>query len=376
MCESSGLSVGTSSAVPPADVRADAYDMELSAQVSSLRHVLADVNRVVPEVPSLIAYGAVMMQVSAGVLACTASDGDTTVTRRIAVPGAVDGQVLVTAGPLVKYLTKVTQNATLKLRVDDHGDVVIEVPGEGSYTFRSLNAAFPTPRKPERGLTPVPLDQLAGAVRAVAHAAAGAVQLSCSDSGITLAATDGYRIGHAVLPGGGAAGQGVVDVKALIEASRYQLTQIGIDGPGRVLRCVGTDVSFSTRLQDTVFPDVSQMVGVRPAQRAVVDRPAFERALGRLLAVAERTPLRITLASTSLAMRAENVERGSGVEELTLTSPSSDFEFGVNGAFLRDAIAAHTAEQVEVSWTGPLKPVYVRSQSGFVLTTLLMPVRL
>jgi DNA polymerase III sliding clamp (beta) subunit (PCNA family) len=350
--------------------------MELVAPVSAVRHVLADVNRIVPEVPSLIAYGAVLMQVAGSVLSCTASDGDTTVTRRLQVEQSVDGQVLVAAGPLVKYLANVTQSASVKLRVDDHGDVVVEVTGEGSYTFRCLNAAFPVPKKPDRGLAPVPLEHLSAAVKAVAHAASAVVQLTCADTGLTLAATDGYRISHAVLPAAGAAGQGVVDVKAIAEAARYPLTQIGVDGPGRVLRCTGADVAFSTRLHDTAFPDVVQMVAARPAQRVMLDRLPLERALDRLLAVAGRTPLRVSFTGPVLRMRAENVERGSGVEELTLADPSPEFEFGVNGAFLRDAIGAHSAATVEMSWSGALKPVYVRSQSGFALTTLLMPVRL
>lgn len=350
--------------------------MELVASVSSLRHVLVDVGRVVPDVPSLVAYGAVLMQVSGTVLSCTASDGDTTVTRRVSVSEGSDGQVLVAVGPLVRYLANVTQGAQLRLRTDDHGDVVVTVTGEGSYTFRSLNAAFPQPRWPERGLTEVPLGVLGGAVRAVSHASSGVVQLSCSDTGITVAATDSYRIAYAVLPASGASGQGVVDTKALAEAARYELKSVGVDGQGRVLRFGGDTVAFTTRLQDSVFPDVVAMVAARPAQRVSVPRAQFEKALDRLLAVAERTPVRVSLGSQALTMVAENVERGSGVEKIALPAECPEFVFGVNGQFLREAVAAHTAAEVELSWSGALKPVYVRSQDGFALTTLLMPVRL
>lgn len=349
--------------------------MDLSVESRSLHHTLDLARRAVPSAPTLAAYTGVLLQIQGGFLLATGSDGETTVTAKLAVDVATPGQALVVPGPVLGYLEKLDPGRA-RLWIDESTDLCVSVGGRDPYRFRQLGATFPAPRIERAGLVPAQLGDLRSALAAVRHAADGLVQLRSDDHQVILSATDRYRIAQAFLPGAGFGEfTGVVPLAALDHLGREPIEQIGLDSRGRQLRARGPELFLTTRLIDEPFPDVTPIVAEPRAHKVSLLRHPLLEALDRLSTVSSRRTVSIKISSGYLEISAANVELGSGAETIRVEGYCDEFACHVNAGFLRDAVAAHVADRLELGWNGALQPLHLRSVGDLVVCTVVMPIQ-
>lgn len=324
--------------------------------------------------PPLAAYTGVLLQTQGKHLLCTGSDGESSVTAKLAVTSPEAGRCLVVPGPLSTYLSQL-RDVAITVSVEEGADLVIEPEGSPAYHFRQLGATFPNPKLENQGLQPAETNELSDALAAVRHAAEGVVQLRSDENQLVLVATDRFRIAHARLAGAGFGSlTGVVPLNALELVGRHKIDHIGIDARGRTLRAKGPEVFVSVRLVDEPFPDVGQIIHEKCRAEVTLARQPLLEALERLQAVAGKTPVRLEVGPQGLVLEVTNVELGSGRETIELASSPEEFSCLVNAAFLKDAAAAQQ-DELTIGWNGSLNPLHLRSEGDLAIRTVVMPVR-
>lgn len=351
--------------------------LEVTASAGALTDAVTTAQRTVIANPPLVAYTGVLITASRGRLLVAGSDGETTVAARLAAPGCKPGKALVAPKPLVAWLSSHPRELQVTLRADGP-DLTAEVPGRRPYRFRGLSAMFPDPHITRSGLAQADLSGLADAVSTVRHAADGTVRFRSSPAGLWIEATDDYRAAAALLRG--------VDVGDLLavaplapvaEMGRQGIDAIGLDSRGRELRGASESAWVATRLSSTVFPEVDQLVEGVPSSSVVVGTRELRTALTRLGAVADGAPARITIGSSQMTIEASNGDVGDGAEVVTVDGNGGGFACAVAIRYLVEAVSAHPTEWVQLSWSGPERPLYLTSESPVgPRMAIVMPVKL
>ncbi|WP_255955829.1 DNA polymerase III subunit beta family protein [Streptomyces odontomachi] len=231
----------------------------------------------------------------------------------------------------------------------------------------------------------VPASELAAALDAVRFAAStdpelpmlGGVLFDLEGDELRVVATDRYRMAVART---GTAGHGGPRVQAVVasplaDAMRALLSddssvQLTVDGD-RVALEAGDRQAAGQRL-DHDFPDYRRLVRLPAGRRAVVDVPAFRRAL-------ENGPVRASEtreqdgASCDLSLLQVAADGG-----VTVCGDGTDdrYDVAVNREFLLHALAAAARDRLILEVGAPTAPLAIRRTDTEDTFSLLMPVRL
>ncbi|MYR41805.1 MerR family transcriptional regulator [Streptomyces sp. SID5910] len=231
----------------------------------------------------------------------------------------------------------------------------------------------------------VPAPELAAALDAVRFAAGsdpelpvlGGVLFDLEDGVLRLVATDRYRLAVARV---GAAGHDGPRVRAVVpaplaDAMRALLTgeetvRLTVDGDRVTLDSGDRQAAGQCLAHD--FPDYRRLVHLPSGRRAVVDVPAFRRAL-------ETGPVRPDeAAGHEVAPHDVSVLRIADDGTVAVCEDGDDIadRVAVNRAFLLHALAAGDRDRLVLEFGAPTAPLAVRRTDDEDTFSLLMPVRL
>jgi DNA polymerase III sliding clamp (beta) subunit (PCNA family) len=356
--------------------------VKFTATTSDLRDALERAGKVVPATPSQLVFGGVKVAVAAGRLTVTGSaEGDTTVTVTVPATDTAAGEKVVEPKPILTFLAGLAPSTPVDASAGTGPELRLHPRGGGPYTFRVLEATFPSTSVPAAHVHPVDLTDLPTAVRGVKGAASKSrlVNLTSRPDRVDLSATDGARLAHASLPGV-TFGEftGLLPLDVLDQISDIAATSVALDRRGRVLTAASDQVTIITRVVEDQFPNVESVLGNRPAVRAHIPVRQTTQALARLAAVADQRPVKVHITGDQLTLESVAASGpGSGQEHIMLTHPASgDVTFAVNLNYWRDALTAHAADTVALAWSSPEAAVFVDSTDPVPITTVVMPVRL
>lgn len=356
--------------------------MRFSTPAATLLAALHRASGIIPTRPSMLAYSGVNLEVSAGKLTATGSDGHTTVSVTSKVSGTVTGNALMLPKPISHYLGRLDAGATVTFEKDSDTEATLSVDGAAPYRFKLIATTFPVQPSLRSEKHPVDMEGLSRAVSAVSPSATlapnvQAIQVISTTEGVKLHSTDGYRLARAVLPPAAAFGDfdGLLSLRVLELAASVGVTTVQHDGKGRVAFS-SDDTTISARLVTHPFPVVESVLGAVPIYTAKVPRLPLKAALRRLSALAEGSvPLVVDLAGNeaTLSMRSNNLGSGTEVIELGAAVPS-EVKFGANLEYLEQALSAHVAEDVTIGWTAAKAPVFLTSDADIPVVNVVMPV--
>lgn len=365
----------------------DAAGMKFTVRAGDLRSALEQVSRAVAKAPNNAVFAGVRLSVREGTLSATASnEGDVTLTKRVAVTGASSGTCVLLPKPLTAFLAGLAPSTLLDVSAQSAGaEMTISPAGASPYTFRLLTATFPVATLPNARTFPADLSNLAAAVQAVKQCAASSklVQVQAAPDGLRLHATDNLRLARAELRGvdlgtfSGLLPTAVLELLAE-HGSSGEAVQIALDKAGRVFAASMDTVTLVARVVDEMFPNVDSVLGDVPVTGAMLPGRDVLRALTRLAVVADSGPVVVSLVGDQMTLTSGSGSSiGTGVEVVELVDPApSEFTFGVNPTFFRDAIAAHPTTSVKLHWTSARQAIFVTSHDPLPVTTVTMPVGL
>jgi DNA polymerase-3 subunit beta len=338
-----------------------------------------------PGIPALT--GVLLEAAEGGQLTLTTTDLEVSARLSVDVTLQEPGTALVPArllGDVVKSL------AAAPVEIDaDSGQARISC---GAYegTVRLLPAEdFPSLQPPAGTKVSAPAARFAEAVTQVARAASKdearpiltGVLLEVSREGITLVATDSYRLAvreitataegeaKAIVPeraiaeaGRAAAGEEKGDVELFVEQSQVAF---------RIGR-----LSLTSRLIEGEFPNYRQLLPEGYESRLTASRQGLLEAVRRVgLMARDSAPVRLSFNALGVRLSSSSPDLGEAVETVEARYEGEDLTVAFNPQYLADGLQVASGETVRLEVRDGLKPGIVRGD-GEEFTYLVMPVRL
>jgi DNA polymerase-3 subunit beta len=353
-----------------------------------LSEALQTVQRGVSTRPGIPALTGVLLEAAeGGQLMLTTTDLEVSARLSVDVTLQEPGTALVPArllGDVVKSL------AAAPVEIDaDSGQARISC---GAYegTVRLLPAEdFPSLQPPAGTRVTVEAARFAEAVTQVARAASKdearpiltGVLLEVSREGITLVATDSYRLAvreitataegeaKAIAPeraiaeaGRAAAGEEKGDVELFVEQSQVAF---------RIGR-----LSLTSRLIEGEFPNYRQLLPEGYESRLTASRQGLLEAVRRVgLMARDSAPVRLSFNALGVRLSSSSPDLGEAVETVEARYEGEDLTVAFNPQYLADGLQVASGETVRLEVRDGLKPGIVRGD-GEEFTYLVMPVRL
>ena len=363
--------------------------MEFTTTVNELSSAVTSAASVTPtKSASLVAYTGVNFTVKANKLLIAGSDGEVSVTIELPVTGAKNGTALLLPKQLIKWLSKAPKASLLTVSAAPSGKLKIELEGSNSpYTFNTMVATFPGQSATLTADKEIDLTNLAAALAATKDVAgevtAGsgqtAIQLAFSKGNLCVNATDHIRITRASLPAANTEDVSVViETKALEIVKNLKSTHVGFDKSYRTVVFSGENHKVTVRTLESQFAPVENILATSPPHKVRVLRSALSDAVERLACVADDSaPLVMEFDGSFLKMSSGSSAVGTGVEEVELESSSPiPTTIAANIFYIQQAARTSPNEELTISWSSPLNPLFIHSTGVIDLTSVVMPIRL
>ncbi len=362
--------------------------MKFRCDRDALSEALQTVQRGVSSRPGIPALTGVLIEASTdGTLTLTTTDLEVSAQLSIEVQVSEEGIALVPArllGDTVKSLS----DAPVDLEADRAQARIRCAAYEGA--LRLLPAEdFPALQPPTGTRVVVEAARFAEAVGQVARAASRdearpvltGVLLEVSREGLTLVATDSYRLAvRELVATAGGESKAIVPERALAEAGRASQA---IEKGDVELFLDESQVSFhlggltlTSRLIEGEFPNYRALLPEQYESRLTVSRQQLMDAVRRVgLLARDTSPVRLEFNALGVKLSSSSPDLGQAVEAVEARFEGEDLTAAFNPTYLADGLGAATGEMVRLEVRDGLKPGIVRGDSDD-FTYLVMPVRL
>jgi DNA polymerase-3 subunit beta len=353
-----------------------------------LSEALQTVQRGVSTRPGIPALTGVLMTTAGEELALTTTDLEVTTEVRLSVDVKEEGTALIPAR-LIADMVKSLAPDSVEIEADASQAKVVCRSFEG--VIRCLAAEdFPAVRDFEGVGIRVDASEFAEGVAQVARAASKdearpvltGVLVEANREGVTMAATDSYRLAVRELRASGdGEARALVPERALSEAGRAAAGQekgeveITI-GESQTAFRAGT-LRLTTRLIEGEFPNYRQLLPEPADNKLGAGRQELLEAVRRVgLLARESSPVRIELNALGARLTSQSPDLGNAVEALEASYEGEELTAAFNPHYLGDGLQAATSDRVTIEIRDGLKPALVRGEGDDAFTYLVMPVRL
>jgi DNA polymerase-3 subunit beta len=354
----------------------------------ALSEALQTVQRGVSSRPGIPALTGVFIEASTdGVLTLTTTDLEVSARLSIEVQVTESGVALVPAR-LLADTVKSLSDAPVEFDSDQSQARIRSAAYEGA--LRLLPAEdFPALQSPSGTRVVVDAPMFAVAVGQAARAASRdearpvltGVLVEISREGVTLVATDSYRLAvrELVATAAGEA-KAIVPERAMSEAGRAAQTiekgevELFVD-ESQITFQVG-QLMLTSRLIEGEFPNYRQLLPEAYESRLTVSRQLLMDAVKRVgLLARDTSPVRLEFNALGVKLSSSSPDLGQAVEAVEARFEGEDMTAAFNPHYLADGLAAATGDTVRLEVRDGLKPGVVKGDSD-EFTYLVMPVRL
>ncbi|MGD9894804.1 MAG: DNA polymerase III subunit beta [Dehalococcoidia bacterium] len=350
--------------------------MDVTLDHAALSRALRLVSRITPTRPTLPILQMVLLTGEPGRLRLTATDVELAMTTAVVADVASPGCVAIPARLLGDYVAQLPV-APVRLTFDAERGRVRVACGQFVANLATADAnEIPTfPAIDQRTVLELDAGRLRTAVERVAFAAAhdesrpalSGVLFDFGASGLTLAATDGFRLARAGVPEAmSAARQLLVPARAVAEFARLladaPVARLLLAADGRGVTLVVGETMLSTRMIEGRFPDVEREIPQEWRSRVTVDTVAFRQAVrvASLFGSGDARPVVIEAAANRLRLQARGDETGDAEGELEASLEGEAQAVALNTRLLADVLDTATGERLELRWSSPQTPVVLR----------------
>jgi len=368
--------------------------MHLVCNGKDLSTAVSAVTKVVNSHSTVALLHNVLLSAHDSTLHIRATDLSTSLERVIPVEVREGGAATVPGKLFASYLSNAS-NHLLEISATPTRLSIRSADG-AKYDFNALPAED-YPPLPEHAMTSeIELDGeiLRRAIRSVTFAAArdearGALigtRLSLSESGLSLAATDGYVL--ATWEGGtrfpeSAAWNVIVPTSALHEAARNIDTQAKVrlcrlGANQNWIRFTGDGLNVTARTLDGQYPRTDNLFPTHFEAQIIVDRILLRQALKRAELVCDDRSPKVLLAGSDgkLTISANSERFGTAFEQVSTQQDGDDFSVSLNATYIGAVVDRIEGDEVALRHSGALRPLLVTGVGDRVEAKyLVMPIR-
>ncbi len=361
--------------------------MKFRCERDVLSEALQTVQRGVSTRPGIPALTGVLMSVADGGLNLVTTDLEVTSEIRLEVDPEEDGTALVPAR-LIADMVKALPPDAVRFEADGAQARISCRSFEG--TIRCLPAEdFPALRPPEGVKVTADVQAFAQGVGQVTKAASKdearpiltGVLIEASREGVTMVATDSYRLAVRELS---ATGEGekkvLVPERAITEAGRAASGE----EKGQVAMILGDSqasfqvggLTLTSRLIEGEFPNYRQLLPEPGGNTLTANRQELLEAIRRVgLLARENSPVRLELNALGARLTSSSPDLGGAIEAVEAHYEGEELTLAFNPGYFGDGLVGIVGERVQVEVRDGLKPAVLRGE-GDAFTYLVMPVRL
>lgn len=361
--------------------------MKIKCDRDALSDALQTVQRAVSSRPGIPALTGVLMNATGSSLVLATTDLEVSARLEVEVQVQGEGVALVPAR-LLADMVKSFEQAPVEFESEGGQARIACSNYEG--TIRCLPAEdFPALQEPSGIKVTVSASELAEGIGQVARAASRdearpiltGVLLEVSREGLTMVATDSYRLAVRELT---ATAEG--EAKALIP--ERALTEVGRAAGGEdkeaELFIDHSQVAFRTgrltltsRLIDGEFPNYRQLLPDQYENRLTASRQQLVDAVRRVgLLARESSPVKLEFNALGVRLSSSSPDLGGAVEVVEAKYEGEDLTAAFNPNYLVDGLMAAHGERIQLEVRDGLKPGVIRGEGGGSFVYLVMPVRL
>ncbi len=339
----------------------------------------------------------VRVVVSADSVEMTATDGEFTIRRTLAVNGAEPGSFLAPADLLAKLVGKLPKK---DITLSTEGNQLNVHVGRSTYDLTILpDENFPAlPEYDNALLTSIPASILKHALQqttfsAVKDSSTGAVHYTNGvffvfhGAQLDIVATDGHRL--ALKRNKGLAGNELEQNLLLPARVADELEKMLPDDEDAAVAIYnpGNQVAFSfgsqlvvCSLLDVKFPDYERVIPKDIATRVFLDKTDLSEALQRVQLVCrtrDQNPVaHLESSEDKIDIRSDAGEVGKGNEELAAQIEGSEIRIALNPEYIIQVLKNIPGEQVVLNWINEVNPVLVSSPRDPEYLYIVMPIRM
>lgn len=369
--------------------------MKISIKSSDLAHYLKTVCRV-PDRKSTGVFGHLLLEVDSSQLRFSAHNGHKQMTLAIAPDlYSLVGEAFRICVPAQKFdsvIGALPKDAAVSIQLAE--TKVVIASGRSRFTLATLPAEqFPVMEftaDQSKGDLLIPGETLSASIRQIGFCAArsdvrtflNGIFFEFRAGTMTLAASDGYRMGVIDVPVEGAPMQHFILPSTCIE----DVCQFVGSGPvlistsGSMARFTRDGGVLHTKLIDGKFPDYRRLVdSAAKGDVARVTRDDLAGAIARVTLLSEGTmPLvRMTITSDSISVQSV----GGGVEDVANEVLPCDYhaeplEIGFNGVFTNEIIRSLGDKECDLFFNSSGSGTLLRGRNSASTSFVLMPARL
>lgn len=361
----------------------------LSAVLSTVgKAVTRSINPVLNHVRVVVSEDSVEM---------TATDGEFTIRRTLAVSGADPGSFLAPADLLSKLVGKLPKK---DITLTTEGNQLNVQVGRSTYDLTIMpDENFPgLPDYDSSLLTTIPSSLLKHALQqttfsAVKDSSTGAVHYTngvffvFQGARLDIVATDGHRL--ALKRNEGLQGQDLEQNLLLPARVADELEKMLPDDDESTVTIFnpGNQVAFSfgsqlvvCSLLDVKFPDYERVIPKDIATRVFLDKTELSEALQRVQLVCrtrDQNPVaHVESTEETVNIRSDAGEVGKGVEELAAQIEGGAIRIALNPEYIIQVLRNIPGEQVVLNWINEVNPVLVSSPRDPDYLYIVMPIRM
>lgn len=293
-------------------------------------------------------------------------------------------------GKLLSDIVKSLPDASIEIESKDEQTLIRCL--ESSFTLSSLNPAdFPRFPQVDPSTTIVlPSTELSDAVRCVGRAVSKdesriiltGILFSVKDGGVTLAATDSYRLAVATLK---APGANVTDFQAIIPGKTFEeVCRLATDSESvsigfsenQVLIQFGETIFVSRKIEGT-YPNYQQLIPADHEVAIQMDTQALITSIKRVAILAQaHTPISLSFSmeSQNVTISAKTADIGGASEVVPAEVDGPSMEIAFNHQYILDGLNMIDGD-VLIELQSSLKPGILKSVDKEDFLYLAMPVR-
>lgn len=365
--------------------------MKFSAAREAILKPLQAVIGVVERRQTMPILSNVMLRISGGKLAISATDLEVELIADGELIDSDDGEITVPGRKLHDICRALPDGVTIQFSLS--GERATVKAGRSRFTLSTLSASdFPTTDQiVGQQQLQIPAQALSRMIAKTHFSMAqqdvryylNGLLLETETDRLRAVATDGHRLALSELPLDGPVTGGaqiIVPRKGVLELNRL------LGGEGEVTLTLGSNllridlpgIQMTTKLIDGRFPEYGRVIPSEPSHIIVADCALLKAALQRaaILSNEKYRGVRLELANDSLIMQANNPEQEEAEESLEIDYDGEPLEIGFNVNYLLDALGGIDTDSVEIGIKDGNSSCLIREPGKEDTKFVVMPMRL
>ena len=368
--------------------------MKCTVSPSALGAALSLVSRAVSPRSTLPILGNVLLETAEDGLRLSATNLDLTITATVGAEVSSEGRTTVPARLVTDYVASLAE-APCTLELDPATNVLRVACGIHKSNIHGIDAVEFPPLPSREGEPTLEVDaaELEAAIQQTALAASSdearpvltGVKLELEGTRLTLAATDGHRLAvrHLEVDGGPEETVSVIvparhlaEVARAVNAGRPRVG-ITLSTQRNQLFFTLRDLEISSRLIEGNYPNYAQVIPGESTTTVTVPAATLlrETRTASVLAKDAANVVRLAARDGTLTLMTQTAEVGDDEAPLAAEVVGDDVQIAFNARYVLDALGVVDAEQVQLSFNGPLSPGLIRPVGRDDYLYIVMPVR-